>query len=596
MNRIFKPIILLFTIIVLSVPAQLQAQDNPEVTVPELQEHVKYLASDELEGRKPGKPGGLKAAEYVRTELEKLGLTLLGDNGYQYFEIVAGVETGKNNSLTFGDFSGMVKKDFIPVSFSESIELTAPVVFAGYGFDIDEDDMKWNDFDGVDVENNWVMVLRGDPDNNPHNSNFATYNSLRKKMLNARDNNAGGVLFVSGMEFDPTDELIELRFDRSQTSAGIPVVHITRDVANKILASSGKTVSELEAALNETHKPNSFDTGESLTVNVDLKLEKRKVQNVAAELKAEGPLADEYIIIGAHFDHLGYGGPGSGSRRPDLHEIHNGADDNASGTSTMLELAEKVAANKDKFKRSVLFLGFDAEEMGLIGSKYYVDNPLIDLSKVTFMFNFDMMGSLNEDNPNIAMGGVGTAVGLQKMVEVTARTYGVEIEGNPDGHGPSDHASFYAKDIPVLFFFTGATEEYHTPADDYDMLNYEGMVSIAGLGYELIEEIANLDDRLTFKESGPKKSTTRMTSLKVTMGIMPNYAGGTDGMRVDAVIPNRPASEAGMEKGDVIVAMDDKEVKDIYDYMNRLGEYKPGDKVKVDVLRNGEKVTLEVEF
>jgi Zn-dependent M28 family amino/carboxypeptidase len=323
----------------------------------------------------------------------------------------------------------------------------------------------------------------------------------------------------------------------------------------------------------------------------------KKTQNVEFMIEGSDPiLKGEYIVIGAHYDHLGYGGSGSGSRRPDTNAIHYGADDNASGVSSVLEIAEKLYAYKSALKRSVLVYLFGAEEMGLLGSKHLVNNPNIELSKMKHMINLDMVGRLGEDK-GLTVGGTGTAAGIEDILNKLSEGHNLNIKTSPEGYGPSDHASFYSKDVPVLFFFTGIHEDYHTPADVPGKINYEGMKSINNMVYDLVVELANLDEALAYQEAGPKTRETSRRKFKVTLGIMPDVSGsGVKGLTADAVMEGRPADLAGMKKGDVIVAMEGKPVNDIYEYMSRLSEFKPGQRISVDVMRDGEKVVLIVDL
>ena len=487
--------------------------------------------------------------------------------------------------------------DFIPLSFSENGDVTTAVIFAGYGFDIKTDSISWNDYSGLDVTGKWVMVLRGDPEDNPHGM-FSEHSSLRKKTLVARDHGAAGILFLSGPEFEETDELIPLVYDQSQSGSAIHAIHIKRSVADRIIKESGYTISQLEQRLISDRKPVSFIVQEEITASTDLVKQTVTTQNVAGILYGSDPrLKEEIIVIGAHYDHLGFGGAHSGSRRPDTLAIHNGADDNASGVAAILEIIEKLKEEQTKLKRSVLFLSFGAEEMGLLGSKYFVNNPSVDLGKIKLMFNLDMVGRLDSTTKTITVGGTGTAVGLSDLVQRLAEGEDLNVKLSSEGYGPSDHTSFYVENIPVLFFFTGVHEDYHTPEDDVEKINLSGEKLVAEFVHDLIIEAANVPESLVYQEAGPKEQPSGRRRFKVTLGIMPDYASeGGEGLRVDGVLNNKPAKRSGMEKGDVIVAMDGKPVKNIYDYMYRLEECKPGQRVNVDVLRNGKKITLVVEL
>ena len=580
-----------------SLDQKAQESEVAEITISELRQHITFLASDSLKGRKPGTDGGRIAAEYIAKEISITGLSPIEKNSFQYFDVVTSISAGENNTFRFKDFEGEAEKDFTPLSFSESGDITAPVIFAGYGFDIKTDSVSWNDYSRLDVTGKWVMVLRGDPEDNPHGI-FSEHSSLRKKTLVARDHGAAGILFLSGPKFDETDELIPLVYDQSQSGSAIYAIHIKRSVANRIIKESGYTISQLEQRLISDRKPVSFIVQEEITASTDLVKQTVTTQNVAGILYGSDPrLKEEIIVIGAHYDHLGFGGAHSGSRRPDTLVIHNGADDNASGVAAILEIIEKLKAEQTKLKRSILFLSFGAEEMGLLGSKYFVINPLVDLEKIKLMFNLDMVGRLDSTTKAITVGGTGTAVGLSDLVQRFAEGEDLNVKLSSEGYGPSDHTSFYVENIPVLFFFTGVHEDYHTPEDDVEKINLSGEKLVAEFVHDLIIEAANVPESLVYQEAGPKEQPSGRRRFKVTLGIMPDYASeGGEGLRVDGVINNKPAKRAGIEKGDVIVAMDGKPVKNIYDYMYRLEECKPGQRINVDVLRNGKKITLVVDL
>jgi hypothetical protein len=303
------------------------------------------------------------------------------------------------------------------------------------------------------------------------------------------------------------------------------------------------------------------------------------------------------VILGAHFDHLGMGGPGSGSRALDTIGIHHGADDNASGVAMMLELAEKFARTKGSHKRSIICLAFSGEEEGLLGSKHFVDDPGVNLSKVNAMINLDMVGRLNETN-NLEIGGVGTATGLKDLVYAKTDTSIIKLTLSNEGYGPSDHSSFYGKNIPVLFYFTGAHMDYHTPKDTWEKINYKGMVEISDLIFSMSKELASSETRLQFKEAGPKAEAAQYRRGKgVTLGIMPDFAGVVkNGLRADFVTPGKPAALGGMQKGDIITFINGKPVNNIQDYMFRMGQLKHGATISVEVLRNDKKVVLLIQL
>jgi aminopeptidase YwaD len=318
--------------------------------------------------------------------------------------------------------------------------------------------------------------------------------------------------------------------------------------------------------------------------------------NVVMMLEGKDPLLkNEYVIVGAHFDHLGFGGPGS--RKPDTIAVHHGADDNASGVALMIELAKKLAADKKGFSRSIIFVAFSGEEKGLLGSKNFTEHMGIKPSDINLMVNLDMVGRMKDGN-FLQVGGVGTAVGLRDSVAILNDTTKLNITYTEEGTGPSDHFSFYANSIPVLFITTGAHLDYHTPSDTYDKINYDGMVKIGDLFYKVIARSANSLARLTFHEAGPKTLSSPMGRKGgVTLGIMPDFAGVVkNGLRADLVTPGKPAALGGMMKGDIIISIESKPVNNIEEYMQRLSEIKPGQKITVEVLRNGVREVLIIQL
>ena len=569
---------------------------SPEVTVAELKAHISFLASDALKGRKTGLEGDSLAAEYIRKQLKESGLIPLQDKGFQHFRVTDKIVTGSANSLIVNEAHQTLNTDFAPFAFSENAFFSGEVVFAGFGFSINEDSLKWDDYKGLDVKGKVVMILRADPEIEKNASPFIKYSKDRDKVLQAKDLGAAAVLLVSGKVFDPEDKFEPLA--KGDQSVGLPAFRISRKMANSILAVKKLDIEDLEKQLNEKRSPNSFVVGGSVSGHSDVNQTTVPTRNVVMLLPgSDKKLKDQYIILGAHFDHLGMGGQGSGSRVPDTVAVHYGADDNASGVAMILELAQKLAANPQNHKRSIIVAAFTGEEMGLLGSKKFVELPGADLAKVNAMVNMDMVGRLNE-NSMLQIGGVGTAEPLKNMIKAENDTTVLKLSLSDEGYGPSDHASFYGKNIPVLFVSSGAHLDYHTPKDTWDKINYEGMVKIANLSYKVITDLANMDSKLIFKEAGPKETVSRgMRRKGVTLGIMPDFAGNVkNGLRADLVTPGRPAAIGGMKKGDIITSINGKQVNNIQDYMFRLGQLKHGETINVEVLRDGTKQVLIIQL
>jgi aminopeptidase YwaD len=567
-----------------------------EVTVKELTEHVKYLSSDSLKGRLTGSAGDSLAAEYIRKELITYGLMPLSGDGMQRFEVTKRVVAGKNNSLTINGTSYVPEKDFMPLAFSSNRSLEAEVVFAGYGFSINADSLKWNDYGNLQVKGKWVLILRSDPEPDNSKSQYIPFSGDRDKALLAKDMGAAGVLLVSGPVSDQQDAFEQL--NNEGFSVDIPVLRIKREVADVILSKSKKTIESLEKSINKSRSPSGFDTKTAVNADAEIIRETANTRNVVMLLPGEDEnLKNEYLIIGAHFDHLGMGGQGSSSRAPDTIGVHHGADDNASGVSMMLALAEKFALTKGSHKRSIICIAFSGEEEGLLGSKQFTSQPGIDLSKVNAMINLDMVGRLN-DTSMLQISGVGTAAGLKELVYSKSDTTSMKLKLSDEGYGPSDHSSFYFKNIPVLFYFTGAHLDYHTPSDTWDKINFQGMVTVASEVFSVASEIANSSERLQFREAGPKAEPVRYRRGKgASLGIMPDFAGVVkNGLRADAVTPGKPAALGGMKKGDIITAINGKTVNNIQDYMSRMGQLKRGQTISVEILRSGKKEVLLIQL
>ena len=586
--------LLVFVFMIIISPAFAQNY-NPEITVKELKNDIGYLASDELKGRKSGEPGDLMAADFIRKKFENAGLKLMYDNGFQYFNLVASAELGQGNKLSVNLTQFEVEKSFLPYAFSANKTVTAEVVFAGYGLEVDRDTLQWNDYKNVDVSGKWVLVLQGDPDLENPQSPYIEFSSERSKALFATDKNAAGLILVAGKKFSETDQLTSLIFDKNSSRYDIPVIQVTREVADLILANRKTTIEKLENEIDSLNQSVNLRLNSTVTVTVNVNQKETKTQNVVAVLPGtDRNLNEEYVVVGAHYDHLGMGGSGSGSRSVDTIAVHNGADDNASGVPAVIQLAEKLASEK-KNKRSIIFVAFGAEEMGLVGSKAFTNKPPVETENMVAMFNFDMVGRLDSTSNGLSIGGTQTSKETEELLNDL--NTGFELAFSPEGVGPSDHASFYLQNIPVFFISTGAHSDYHTPFDDAELINYEGAKKVADYSYLVISEVANRETALTFQEAGPKFQRSRGGRLKVTFGVMPDFAGlEKRGLRIDAVTPGKPADKAGMKKGDIITAIEGKKVGGIHDYMSRLQTMEVGQQVSVDIIRDEKETVLIVQL
>jgi Zn-dependent M28 family amino/carboxypeptidase len=571
-------------------------QQNPEITSTELKKHAYVLAADQMEGRKAGTIGGEASANYIRDEFAKNGLGLKYDNGFQSFSLITDVTVGKSNSLLIDDKVFTINEDFVPFAFSANKAINTEFVFAGYGFDFQTDSVSRNDYEGLDVKGKTVVVFRGDPEMEKHVSAYIAFEEDRSKALVARDHGAEAIVLISPVSMDKKDKLDKLHFDKTAGDVGIPVIQMTRKAFDNVLSNMKLDAVSLEDKLNKTLEIHSFDLEQVVELNTEVVQQVGVARNVVAFIEGTDPnLKKEEIVLGAHYDHLGFGGPESGSRVPDTIAVHNGADDNASGVATLIELAGYFKKNPPK--RSITFVAFDAEEMGLIGSKYYVDSRKEDVSNIKAMFNFDMLGRFKKETKTLAVGGTGTSLEAEDIMSGLVDTNFINLSFSQAGYGPSDHAAFYAVDIPVFFFSTGAHGDYHTPVDDVEFLDFESQELVSKYIRDVVDVVANRDAVLTYKEAGVKSRKRHGYRFKVTLGIIPDFAGTVKGgLAIDGVRKGGPAEAAGMKKGDKIIAINGLKVTNIYEYMDRLKTLKEGTSSTIEVERDGEVLVLITQF
>ena len=571
--------------------AQHNPDATPEITAKEVLYHIKYLASDELQGRKAGTEFADKAAEYIAEEFRHYGLQPLGGDGnfYQEFEFVSGVQLGQKNSLVVSvagkSLTYAVSSDFTPLAFSKDTSVTAEVVFAGYG--ITAKDLQYDDYEGMDVTGKVVLVLQYGPEgDNPHGK-FSKFLPLRLKAMTARENGASALLITTGPMDDEKDELMKLRYDLAFADAGIPCVHIKRVVADSILGSAGTSVKATQGKLRSSKKPGSFlVSGVSVSLTSNVQKLRSRTRNVLGLLPgSDEKLKDEYLVIGAHYDHLGLGG--AGSLVPDTVAVHHGADDNASGTAGVLELAQTFASRKSELKRSILFMTFGAEEEGDLGSDYFVKHPLVQLQRIVGMINLDEIG--REKDSTLIVYGTGTSPLWDTLLSQFNSPKQFNLKLNPEGFGPSDHASFYGKDIPVLFFFTGVHPDYHKPSDTWDKINADGEQAILVFVEKIALEVADRGEKPLFTRADMPRQGGENLDFRVYFGTVPDFAEQVDGLKISAVRKGSPAEKAGVMGGDIITMFGGKTIKNIYDYTYALQEFKPGDEVELAVKR-GDKV------
>lgn len=553
----------LFAVLGLFISASVLGQDcdlADKKAVQRLMKDITYLASDELEGRHPGTEGERKARVYIANRFEDMGLEPMGTDGYfQRFTYEGNVDI-VNQRLVLNGKEQSPGKDFYPVKYSAAKgTANGELIYVGYG--IIAQDLQYDDYANLSAKQLkgkvFVMDISSPDGIHPH-SKYISYHSLEQRIETAVRKGAVGVVLIQSNQ---PAEKPESTF-KGLSGSKIPVVFSEKISAEMLEIASVEA--EIMVELNE----------------VDI-----EAHNVIGFLDNG---ADKTIIIGAHYDHLGYGG--EGSRYTGGPAIHNGADDNASGVAGILELAYLLKNKKAPKYANFLFIAFSAEEKGLLGSKYFTEYPTIDLNSMYFMLNYDMIGHMEENA--FTINGVGTSPQwTENLSAITCES--IKYVTTESGIGPSDHTSFYLKNIPSIHFFTGAHEHYHKPSDDVEIIVPEGAVKIVNFSYRLISELS--DDQMTFSKTKQEESM-RAPKFSVTLGVMPDYAFSGNGMKIDGIIDDRPAQKAGMQVGDIVIRLGDVPVSDMRGYMNALSSFEKGQRVEALVIRNGEEVVLTVQF
>lgn len=597
-NLVIMTLSAIISLGIISCSSSKVSQTESEITAQDAMKHLMYLASDDLKGRATGTDEINIAAQYIAENFKSYGLKPLGDSGYyQNFEVTTGVELTENNHLaiTIGDkkFNFTLNENYSPLGFSDNASIFGDIVFAGYG--IEAEKLGYNDFADVDVKDKIALVLRYSPEGDKPRGDFADFSSTRYKATSVRNKGAKGIIFFTGPNTYEDDSFIKLNVAQLGGDAGLPIVSITTKMAEEIFQAAGKDLLFMQKEMDSLKAARSFYfTNSSASISVGLKPVIRSTRNVIGLVESENPVyKNEYIVIGAHYDHLGMGGRGSLSSSTEP-EIHNGADDNASGTSTVMELAQKFSANKKSLKRSMIFMTFSGEEMGLLGSAHFVKTPTIPLDKVVAMYNLDMVGRLNEES-SLTVYGTGTSPIWKDLLNDKNSFYSFKLNFIDDGFGPSDHSSFYAKDIPVLFYFTGTHSDYHKPSDDFDKINYTGLEKIGRFVYDMADAVNQKDDKIAFtKTKSEPRERRRDATSRVYVGTVPDMSTQADGFKLSGVSDGSPAEKAGLKAGDIIIKFGGKDVKNIYDYMYAIQDHKPGEEVDVVVKRGEEEITLKV--
>ncbi|MEY3946121.1 MAG: hypothetical protein RJB03_827 [Bacteroidota bacterium] len=516
-----------------------------------LQQQVSYLASDELKGRRAGDPGELAAANYIASKFTEIGLVPKGDNNayFQFFSINDGKMIDPASRFLVNGKPLASGIDFFPLSNSPKGSAKAEISPT-----LNEKGQPW------------MIDLAESFEENKNNPHFDLNNLLLEKTKTAASKGAPSVIFYNSVSGDD-----KIKFDTKDRSEPLPIAAI-------YLTEKGRAryFSDLSSSY-------SIDFSFSVTPKM------RQARNVVGYIDNGAALT---IVIGAHFDHLGYGEDGNSMFRTGEPAIHNGADDNASGTASMIELAFLMKKSKAK-QYNYLFVAFSAEELGLNGSKFFVENPTISLNSVNYMINMDMVGRMNDSTKTITVGGYGTSPNWKTMIDgIKKKTFTLRYDSS--GSGPSDHTSFYRKDIPVLFFFTGLHTDYHKPSDDADKINYTGMVQIIRFIQQLIEN-DKASQKLVFTKTREQQTTTS-ARFSVSMGIMPDYSYPGNGVRVDGVSDNRPAKKAGILAGDIVKQLGEHKTSSVEAYMQALSKFKKGDKTTAVVNRGDKELSFSIEF
>jgi aminopeptidase YwaD len=576
---------------------------SPLLSVEELTGHVVHLASDELAGRRAGTPGAERAARYIVRALSGAGLEPAA--GYptylQSFDFPIGVELGPDNRLVVqhGSRLGSVfqpGRDFLPLAGSLADRVVQSVVFAGYG--ISAPSIGWDDYDGIDVEGKIVLVLRLSPEGDKPASRFGRYISDRYKAANARAHGARAILLVNGPATEEIDKLVPFSVDEEPGSLGIVALSVTQSVARRIVATGGEDLSMWQHLINRANQPRSRTIDNAIVnLRADLRPRLRTTHNVIGVVPGRDPrLAREVVVVGAHYDGLGLGG--SWSLEPVPGEVHNGADDNASGVSALLELAQYFAYPANQPARTIAFVAFGAEEEGMLGSAWFVSNPPWLISNVVAMINMDMIGRLGEE---LTVYGVGSSAEWHDILERANRNVGAPIVEMEEGYGPSDHVAFYLRQIPVLAFFTGVHGDYHRASDDVEHLNLEGLHSITRVVRQVVDDLADRPARVAFdpRQFEPRGIDEPVEdeplSPPVKIGVVPGPADGLPGVPVDALVEESPGVRAGVRAGDRVVRVGGRPIETIYDYVRALREVPRQTSWEMVVERDGHQVTLQFE-
>jgi len=585
---------------------------SPEIRASDLKNDVAVLASDEMEGRLTGSKGEKASAEYIAKRFRDMGVVPFDEkSGYiQTFPFTAGVKlvTDANRmSLKTGGETRTLKvdKDFRPLAFSENAIVEGSVAFAGYGLKT-PGTSAYDSYGDFDVKDKIVVVLNYVPEgvSMERRMELNMYAGARYKAMIAREKGAKALLFVTGPNSPNAGALAKLGFDQSLAGSGIPVAAISGEVADQIFKTHSEPLKDVQSALDgeNPHAVGAFDfPGVTVSLTTQIEREMGDGRNVIGYLPASerrhGGENAPVIVIGAHYDHLGRGDDNSLARKGEEGQIHNGADDNASGTATMMEIAHALSdmhrVDPDLFPYDVVFAAWSGEELGIIGSNYFVEHA-VQKERIKAYINFDMVGRV-KDNTLIVQG-VGSSEAWKGLVEKSNVPVGFNIKLDDDPYLPTDVTAFYPKGIPVLSFFSGNHEDYHRPTDDVDAINYDDMARVATLVANITLDLMKQDQPPAYVKVAPTSAHAgSRASMRVYLGTIPDYApGDVEGVKLSGVKAGGPAEKAGLQGGDVIVEIAGKSIKNIYDYTYAMDALKIGEGVPLVVVRDGKRVTLNI--
>jgi hypothetical protein len=598
----------LLLVLPLSLALSLWAAEKPLISADHLRQHVEFLASPQMKGRDTGSPELARASKYIADHFKRAGLAPGMDKSYlQTFTVTVGAKMGPKNQARvviqnpkapMPQIAYRAGADYAPLNFSDTGEAELALVFAGYGVSADE--YRYDDYLHLDVSGKAVIVLRNEPGKDDEKSPFegkapTQYSQIVYKAINARNHGAKAVILVNDQP-GPGEEDLLLKFGSvtGPENTGILIIQAKRSAVDAWLSWSGKNLADLQKEIDAKYQPQSFYAQDvKLSLHVDLERIHAKTQNVVGILRGSDPkLADEAIVVGAHYDHLGLGHRNSLSPR-DAGKVHPGADDNASGTAALLEMAAALGARRQELKRTIVFVAFSGEELGLLGSSYYTKNPAWPLEKTAAMVNLDMVGRPRDSK--IYVGGIGTSPKFQALVE-SANVTGLTLAFQKSGYGASDHSSFYVKNVPVLFFFSGLHSDYHKPTDVPERILYPEQARVADLALRSTMELASNTERPAFVrvQEEQRPVTGSGGGYGAYFGSIPDMGEEVEGVRFADVRDGSPAGKAGLKGGDVLVEFAGKPIKNLYDFTYALRAHKPGETISVTVLRGTERLTVTV--